>query len=60
RVATTLATSSVRGLLPPDVGLLLVGRHLVLEFSDRPFDAIEFNRMIAVAGQVVAHLPGRE
>jgi hypothetical protein len=57
KVAAAVAESSLRGLLPPDVGLLLLGRHVVLEFSGRPFDEIEFNRMIAVAGQVVAHLP---
>lgn len=55
--ARTLATSSVRALLPPDVGLLLHGQYVVLDFTSRPFDTIEFNRMIAVADQIVAHLP---
>lgn len=55
--ARALGRSSARALLPPDVGLLLHGRYLVLDFSDRPFDAVEFNRMLAVADQVVAHLP---
>lgn len=52
-----LAESRVRGLLPADIGLLLMGRHLIVDFSCRPFDGIEFNRMIEVAKQVVAHLP---
>jgi hypothetical protein len=55
--ARALAGSSARALLPPDIGLLLHGRHLLLDFSARPFDAIEFDRMIALADQIVAHLP---
>ena len=45
------------GLLPADVGLLLYGPRLVLDFSGRPFDTIEFERMIVVAKQIVDHLP---
>jgi hypothetical protein len=56
--ARILAQSSIRALLPQDVGLLLHGHYLVLDFSSRPFDGIEFSRMIAVVEQVVAHLPG--
>jgi len=55
--ARVLANSSVAALLPPDVGLLLHGHHLVLDFSTRPFDAIEFDRMRALVDQVIAHLP---
>jgi hypothetical protein len=55
--ASSLTRSSVRGLLPPDVGLLLHGRTLVLDFSNRPFDTIEFDRMLAVAEQIASHLP---
>jgi hypothetical protein len=55
--ARALAQSSIRALLPQDVGLLLHGRHLVLDFSSRPFDGLEFNRMIALAEQLLAHLP---
>ena len=55
--ARHLSQSQARALLPPDIGLLLHGRHLVLDFSSRPFDATEFRRMLAVADQVVAHLP---
>ena len=55
--ARALALSSVRALLPQDVGLLLHGQYLVLDFSSRPFDGLEFTRMIALAEQVLAHLP---
>lgn len=52
-----LATSRIGGLMPADIGLILIGRHMLVDFSCRPFDGIEFNRMISVAKQVVAHLP---
>lgn len=55
--ARKLSKSHARGLLPPDIGLLLHGEHLVLDFSTRPFDPIEFERMIALAEQLVAQLP---
>lgn len=55
--ARKLSRSPVRALLPPDVGLLLHGPHLILDFSDRPFDEIEFDRMIALAEQLVGNLP---
>ena len=55
--ARRLSQSHVRGLLPPDIGLLVTGRHLLLDFSARPFDPIEFDRMVALAEQLVAHLP---
>ncbi|HWE02866.1 MAG TPA: hypothetical protein VG326_10700 [Tepidisphaeraceae bacterium] len=57
QAAAALSRSSVRGILPADVGLLLHGRKLLLDFSARPFDTIEFERMIVVANQVVDHLP---
>ncbi len=55
--ARKLSKSRARALLPPDVGLLLHGPHLILDFSDRPFDEIEFDRMIALAEQLVTNLP---
>jgi hypothetical protein len=55
--ARRVSKSNLRGLLPPDIGLLLHGQHMVLDFSTRPFDAIEFDRMIALADQLVLHLP---
>ena len=47
----------LRSLLPADVGLLLIGRQLLLDFSDRPFDSIEFGRMMSLTDQLVKHLP---
>ena len=55
--ARILSKSEARALLPPDIGLILHGQHLVLDFSARPFDGIELGRMIALAEQLVEHLP---
>jgi hypothetical protein len=55
--ARKISASSARSLLPPDVGLLLADRYLLLDFSDRPFDPIEFERMEALAASVAQHLP---
>ncbi len=55
--AEALSKSQIRGLLPRDVGLLLHGPWLILDFSDRKFDPIEFDRMTALAEQLAAHLP---
>jgi hypothetical protein len=53
RTAQQLNKSSARALLPPDVGLLLHGEHLVLDFSARPFDPTELDRLLSVADQIV-------
>jgi hypothetical protein len=50
--AKAMAASPARGLLPADIGLLVHGPYLTLDFSTRPFDAIEFDRMLAIAEQV--------
>ncbi len=55
--ARRLQSSSARALLPPDIGLLLHGGFLVLDFSSRPFDEIELGRTIALANQLAGHLP---
>lgn len=55
--ARVLSKSMLRSLLPPDVGLLLHGGHLVLDFSGRPFDTIEFGRMLSLADQLANHVP---
>lgn len=55
--ARSVAKSSLPALLPPDVGLLLHGQVLVLDFSARPFDTIEFDRMLTLAIHLTAHLP---
>jgi len=59
RSARALGKSSVAALLPPDVGLLLVDQNLVLDFSSRPFDPLELQRLDALAEQIVLHLPSR-
>jgi hypothetical protein len=55
--ARSLSKSSLPALLPPDVGLLLHGRRMVLDFTRRPFDTIEFDRMLGLANHLTAHLP---
>ena len=55
--ARVLSRSQARALLPPDVGLLLHGQYMVLDFSTRPFDGIELGRMVALADQLEQHLP---
>lgn len=43
-----------RRLLPPDLGLLVQNDALIVDFSSRPFDTIEFDRMIALSDQLVS------
>ena len=52
KAAARLADGPARALLPADVGLLRLRDHLLLDFSARPFDPIELNRMLAIAEQV--------
>lgn len=52
RAAKALVLSKTRALLPPDVGLLRMDQWLILDFSTRPFDPIELDRMLAVAKQI--------
>jgi hypothetical protein len=59
RAATQIAHSPARGLLPPDVGLLVHGPYVTLDFSARPFDTIEFERMLIVMEQIVSHTPAQ-
>ena len=54
RAAARLADGPARALLPADVGLLRLRDCLLLDFSSRPFDPIELNRMLAIADQVEA------
>ena len=58
--ARRLFRSHLRALLPPDIGLLLHGDTLVLDFSARHFDVLEFTRILVLAEQAVAHLPGED
>lgn len=55
--ARALSKSSSANLLPADIGLVLHGNHLMLDFTARPFDPIELGRMLALADQLIAHLP---
>lgn len=59
RSARELAESPTRGLLPPDVGLMVHGPYVTIDFSQRPFDTIEFERMLVVMEQIVSHLPAQ-
>jgi len=56
RAATALAESTVPALLPADVALELYGDHLILDFSGRPFDEIEFDRLIDLSEQLAPRL----
>lgn len=57
QAARRLSDSHIRGLLPADLAILLVGRHMVIDFSSRAFDPIELDRMIALANQLLASVP---
>jgi hypothetical protein len=50
--ARKLNESAARGLLPPDIALVVGGDHLLLDFSDRPFDQLEFDRMLMLGRQI--------
>jgi hypothetical protein len=52
RDAKRMAASPARGLLPADIGLLVHGPYITLDFSARPFDPIEFDRMLAIIKQL--------
>jgi hypothetical protein len=54
--ARALSQSMARALVPADIGLLLHGQYLLLDFSARHFDTIEFGRMLALAEQVAQHV----
>jgi hypothetical protein len=59
RAAKQIAHSPARGLLPPDVGLMVHGPYVTIDFSARPFDTIEFERMLIVMEQIVSHTPAQ-
>ena len=56
RAARALAESTAPALLPADIGLILCANHLILDFSGRPFDEIEFDRMIDLTEQLAPRL----
>lgn len=47
-----ISESSVAGIAPPDIAILFVGGNMLLDFTARPFDPIEFDRMLALAQQL--------
>ncbi len=52
----TLSKSQLLALTPPDVGLILAGGCLLLDFSTRAFDPLELSRMDALARQLAQRL----
>jgi hypothetical protein len=52
--AARLANSAARALLPRDIGLIRNADAVILDFTSRPFDPIEFSRVCAIAEQIVA------
>lgn len=52
--ARQLAGSAARALLPFDIGLIRNADAVILDFTARPFDPVEFSRMCAIADQIVA------
>lgn len=54
--AQTFPHESLRAMVPSDVGLLVYGDAVVLDFSVRPFDDLEFNRLTALADQLARKL----
>jgi hypothetical protein len=55
--ARLIAKSKLSALLPPDIGLLLYGQTLLLDFSSRPLDTIELSRVSALLDQIWENLP---
>jgi len=47
----------MRTLFPADLGFLVYNRSMLIDFSSRHFDTIEFDRMIALSEQLLQHLP---
>jgi hypothetical protein len=55
--ARAVVGSMLMALLPQDLGLILHGRNLILDFSTRPFDGIELSRIVSLTEQLASHLP---
>lgn len=47
-----ISESIIAGIAPPDVAFLFTGGLMVIDFSSRPFDPIEFDRMLVLADQI--------
>jgi len=54
--AADLPQSTIRSLLPSDLGLLMLGHSMILDFSSRAFDELEFGRIIALARQLAQRI----
>jgi|GEM_PF-1277855 len=54
--ARRLAVSPAQRILPQDVGLLLSGNRLILDFSPREFEPVEFERMLKLGEELVKGL----
>jgi hypothetical protein len=54
--AKRLARSIADQIVPPDVGLLVHGKTLFLDFSSRPMEADELERMVGLAEQLAGSL----
>jgi hypothetical protein len=52
RCAGAMVASGVLSRLPAEIGLLLHHRYLILDFSSRHFDEIEFARVVELAGEL--------
>ena len=52
--AKELANSAARALLPRDIGLIRNADGLILDFTSRPWDPVEFSRLVAIADQIAA------
>jgi hypothetical protein len=55
--ARAVVASMLMALLPQDLGLILHGRRLILDFSTRPFDGIELSRIVSLTEQLADRLP---
>ncbi len=56
QAAALLAESTAPALLPADVGMVLSGEDLILDFTSRPFDETEFARMMDLSDQLITRL----
>ncbi len=56
-IAARKIADALRALFPADLGVLVYNRSMLIDFSSRHFDTIEFDRMIALSEQLLQHLP---
>lgn len=47
-----ISEATIAGIVPPDVAFLFVNGLMLIDFSSRPFDPIEFDRMLVLAEQI--------